>query len=190
MVQKGSVGALMKPAVQWSRLVLEVPVTRWGGGSGLLEAGWGGWNGGSEGGSPQTGYKPSNCLSWVYPLTSPPPWREAGLGLSPRQDPVLIRHTTMVRYRSQEKAEPRANAQRVKLEGKETGTKELIEGRHNAKGTLKERMGFSLWEQRKQRVGEGEEGWWSLKWWAQQEGLWKGSDGKDLRALRCLRACG
>lgn len=52
-------------------------------------------------------------------LISLPPWSEAGLGLCPGQEAVLIRHTAMERYRSEEKTAPWANAQRVKVEGKE-----------------------------------------------------------------------
>lgn len=72
------------------------------------------------------------------PLT---PWSEAGLGLCPGQQAVLIRHTAMERYRSEEKTALWANAQQVKAERKVRGRtsgeeRELergrLKGRHNA----------------------------------------------------------
>lgn len=68
-------------------------------------------------------------------LVSPTPWSEAGLGLCPGQEAVLIRHSAVERYRSQKKTAPWANAQRVKVEGKEKEIeleRERLKGRHNA----------------------------------------------------------
>lgn len=48
-----------------------------------------------------------------------PPWSEAGLGLCPGQQAILIRHTAVERYRSEEKTALWANAQQMKVEGKE-----------------------------------------------------------------------
>lgn len=71
----------------------------------------------------------------MCPLISLPPWSEAGLRLCPGQDALLIRHTTVERYRSQKETVPRANAQQVKVEGKETeGEQERnrLKGKHNS----------------------------------------------------------